>query len=377
MDLDSGNIVLGMNKSAALDVYNGHLLAQKAGGEIGIYDLSTHKLEGQVALPESPLGAVRAWTVSSDLKWLALSATTRGAVWDLSTSKRLYSVRGFRGGYFDGDEALYADFPKEDPEPRTIAKADLTHESVVPGVSLEDKSSVNQHGRYLELFEPAPNKRSLAENITFELQDVRDGHTLWKRGFPKEAPTVRLNQELDTLVLEWRVETSAAKDEIKSNSALQSRFAAMKDHKGAYLLEVVEPASGKELGQLLVDTGKGSFRVTRCSAQGDWVVVGDNENRTRVYSLSSGELKGTFFGTYSLISASAGVLIVENELGQVDVYGLSDLNKRAHLTFPYKISAWSFSGDGKHLFILTANQIAYTFDTSALLNPDNVQSAQQ
>jgi hypothetical protein len=377
MDLDSGNIVLGVNKAGALDVYDGHVLTQKAGGEIGIYDLSTHKLEGQVAIPDSPLGSIPAWTVSSDLKWLALSATTRGAVWDLSTSKRLYYFRGFRGGYFDGDEDLYADFPKEELESRMIAKADLAREHVVPGISLEDKSSVHQHGRYLEVFKPAPNKRSLAENITFEVQDVRDGHTLWTRGFPKEAPSIRLNQELDTLVLDWRVEASAAKDEIKNNVGLQGRFAAMKDHKGAYLVEVLDPASGKLLGELFVDTGKGSFRVTQCLSQGDWVVIGDNENRTRVYSLSTGELKGTVFGTHSLISASVGVLIVENEFGQVDFYGLSDLNKRAHLSFPYKVSAWSFSGDGKRLLILTANQIAYTFDTNALVSPNKAQSAQQ
>ena len=381
MNLDSGSITLGTNGSAALDVYDSHLLTQKPTGEIGLYDLSSHELEGQVAIPESPIGSIPAWTVSSDLKWLALSAATRGAVYDLATSKRFYLVRGFRGSYFDGDEALYADFPKQDPEPRMIARADLTRQSVIRGLSLEDKSSVHQRGPYLEVFKPAGNSRSLAANITFEIQDVRDGHTLWKRNFPKEAPAIWLNQQLDTMVLDWRVESAAAKDEIKSNGALQSRFAAMKDHKGAYLLEVLDPKSGRLLGQLLVDTGKGSFRITRCSAQGDWVVVGDNENRTRIYSLSSGDLKGSVFGTHSIISASAEVLAVENDLGQVDVYGLSDLNKRTHLAFPYKISAWSFSGDGKQLFVLTANQIAYTFDTNALANPivvpDKIQASQQ
>jgi tricorn protease-like protein len=55
-----------------------------------------------------------------------------------------------------------------------------------------------------------------------------------------------------------------------------------------------------------------------------------------------------------------------NELGQIDVYDLKSLEKRNLLTFPYGISAWSFSADGKRLFVLTANQMAYIFDGQSL-----------
>ncbi len=140
----------------------------------------------------------------------------------------------------------------------------------------------------------------------------------------------------------------------------------MRDHKGAYLLEVLDATTGNLRGQLLIDTGKGSFRVTRTFAEGDWVLVGDNENRTGVYSLSTGEQKAILFGTYSMLSTAAGILLVENETGQIDVYDLKSLEKRALLTFPYHISAWAFSADGKRLFILTANQIAYIFDSQSL-----------
>ncbi len=175
-----------------------------------------------------------------------------------------------------------------------------------------------------------------------------------------------MHQQPDSLIFEWSVEASAAKDEIKGNGSLQTRFSAMRDHKGAYLLEVLNPASGNLRGQLLVDTGKGSFRVTRSFAEGDWVLVGDNENRTRVYSLSTGEQKAIFFGTYSILSAAASILLIENETGQIDVYDLKSLEKRAVLTFPYPITAWSFSADGKRLFVLTANQVAYIFDSEML-----------
>jgi hypothetical protein len=67
-----------------------------------------------------------------------------------------------------------------------------------------------------------------------------------------------------------------------------------------------------------------------------------------------------------MLSTAAGILLVENETGQIDVYDLKSLEKRALLTFPYHIAAWSFSADGKRLFILTANQMAYIFDSQAL-----------
>lgn len=366
LDLASQNFVIGSAKSSAIDVHDREVLTQRVSGEVGVYDLSTHERKGQVEIPKSSLGTLRAWAVSADLKWLAVSGTSRGAVWDLSASKRLYSTRGFRGAYFDRDQALYADFPKEDPQPRTIARAELSRENIVPGAPMDEKVAARQYGQFLLLRKPAEKENSLTRNITLEVKDVRDGHLLWSRSFPKEAPSITLYEQSDSLIFEWSVEASAAKDEIKGNGSLQARFSAMRDHKGAHLLEVLDPVSGNLRGQLLVDTGKGSFRVTRSFAEGDWVLVGDNENRTRVYSLSTGEQKAILFGTYSSLSVAAGLLLVENETGEIEVYDLKSLGKRALLTFPYPITAWSFSADGKRLFVLTANQVAYIFDSEML-----------
>jgi WD40 repeat protein len=366
LDLKSQSFVIGSKKSSAIDVFDSDVLSQTISGEVGIFDLSTHKPKGQTELPKSSLGTLRALAVSPDLRWLAVSGTSRGAVWDLSSSKRLYYTRGFRGGYFDGDQAFYADFPKQDPQERTIARADLSRESMAAGAPIEEKTAVWQSGQFLILRKAAGKDGSLTRNMTLDVQDVRDGHTLWSRAFPKEAPFFAVTQQTALLVLQWRVEAAAAKDEIKDTPALQSRFAAMRDHQGAYLLEVLDAATGKLRGQLLIDTGKGSFRITATFAEGDWVLVADNENRTRAYSLSSGEQKAIFFGAHSALSTAAGVAVVENQSGQLDVYDLKSFDKRTQLTFPHNISACAFSADGKHLFILTANQIAYTFDTQIL-----------
>ncbi len=366
LDLASQLFVIGSTQSSAIDVFDHEVLIQRASGEVGIFDIATHKPKAQLELPKSSFGALPAWAVSPDLKLLAVSGATRGAVWDLAASKRLYFTRGFRGAYFDGDQSFYADFPKLDPQPRTIARGDLAKDTLVPGSPLDDKAAVRQLGQFLLLRKPAGKEKSLVYNVTLDVQDVRDGHLLWSRTFPKEAPGFTLDWQFNSLNLEWRVEESAAKDEIKANASLQKRFAAMRDRQDAYLLDVLDATSGTLRGQLLVDTGKGSFRVTRSFAQGDWVIVGDNENRTRVYSLSTGEQKAVFFGTQSMLSITAGILLVQNETGQVSVYDLKSLEKRAELAFPYHISAWSFSADGKRLLVLTANQMVYTFDSESL-----------
>jgi WD40 repeat protein len=366
LDLKSQSFLIGSKKSSAIDVFDRDVLTQRVSGEVGIFDLSTHKPKGEAELPKSSLGALRALAVSPDLRWLAVSGISRGAVWDLSSSKRLYYTRGFRGAYFDGDLAFYADFPKEDPQARTIARADLARESLAAGTPIEEKAAVWQSGQLLILRKPAGKENSLTRNMTLDVQDVRDGHTLWSRTFPKEAPFIAVTQQTAQMVLEWRVEAAAAKDEIKDTPALQARFAAMRDHQGAYLLEVLDAATGKLRGQLLIDTGKGSFKVTATFAEGDWVLVADNENRTRAYSLSTGEQKAIFFGAKSALSTAAGIAVVENQNGQLDVYDLTSFDKRTQLSFPHNISACAFSADGKHLFILTANQIAYIFDTQVL-----------
>jgi hypothetical protein len=366
LDLKSQSFVIGSKKSSAIDVFDRDVLSQRLSGEVGIFDLSTHEPKGEAELPKSTLGALRAWAVSPDLRWLAVSGTSRGAVWELSSAKRLYYTRGFRGAYFDGDQAFYADFPEQDPQPRTIARADLSRETMAAGTPIQEKTAAWQSGRFLILRKPAGKNNTLARDITLDVQDVRDGHTLWSRTFPKEAPFIAVTQQTALMVLEWRVEAAAAKDEIKDTAALQARFAAMRDHQGAYLLEVLDAATGKLRGQLLIDTGKGSFSVTRTFAEGDWVLVADDENRTRAFSLASGQQKAIFFGANSALSTAAGIAVVENQIGQLDVYDLKSFEKRTQLSFPYHISACVFSADGKRLLILTANQIAYTFDTQAL-----------
>jgi hypothetical protein len=161
------------------------------------------------------------------LKWLALSANTRGAVWDLSTARRLYYTRGFRGSYFDNDQILYADFPKLDTAPRAVALLDLGGRGFAEGASINENSATSQYGQYLVVRKAVGKQDAFSRNVALDVQSIRDGHSLWTRSFPKEAPRITVNSDANRMVLSWKVSEGAAKDEIKSDPSLESRFAAM------------------------------------------------------------------------------------------------------------------------------------------------------
>ena len=374
LDLSTNKFAFGTKDNFAVDAYDRTLAVQARNGEIALYNLDKQSVESHTSISLSPLGHLRATAVSTDLKWLALSGNTRGAVWDVSTAKRLYYTRSFHGAYFDGDTALFADYPKLDPQARSIARLDLASgRNPEPGPALDDRSTARQFGQYLVSRKPAAKGGGYARNVTIEVSDVRGGGTLWSRTFSKEAPEMTWYPAFGTLLIGWQVDLDAAKDELKSRPALQARLAAIRDRKTAWLLEVLNTQTGRETGALIVDTGKGSFRIENGYAAGDWVVIVDNEGRTLIYSVASGEQKGAVFGTRSELSPAGDILTVESQPGQLDLYDLPSMQKRGQLVFSSPISIWQFSNDGKRMLVLTKGQTAYTFDASRIISASTIQ----
>ncbi|ERR1017187_7531248 len=120
--------------------------------------------------------------------------------------------------------------------------------------------------------------------------------------------------------------------------ALLARLASIHDTTNAWVLEALDARTGTEIGALVIDTGKGSFRIDRACAAGDWVIVADTDGRTLVYSLGKGEQKGAFSGTEAMLSSPADMLVIENEPGRIDVYGIPSFEKRGVSSpFPHRL----------------------------------------
>jgi hypothetical protein len=320
--------------------------------------------------------------VSPELKWLALSGHSRGGVWNLSKGEAALALRNFQGGYISDDGFFYGDFPKTEEVDRNIAKFNLNNGDAVSGPKIESNASY-QYGQFLFTIKPAkgvekPPKESsddeeptldpglYSRNVIVEMFDSRTMKPLWSQTFPKEAPRVWITPVNQTLDLVWDVSAEAAKAEINSDPRLTQQLAQMKEKQGDYFLKIIDAQNGKEIGKLLIETGKGSFRASNIFAVGDSVLLTDNRNRVLVYSLKTGELKGRVFGAYAAVSEVSKLLCVENERGRLIVYDLESMEKRDEFGFPTRISMLRFDKTGRRLFVLTHEQTVYILDVAAL-----------
>jgi hypothetical protein len=364
MDLSKKSFFMA-NKESAIDIYDQWFVSERVNGELGLYRLDKNEAQSVVILPRNSLGRIRAAALSPDFKWLAISERARGAVWNLSTGARVAHVRGFRGGYFGEDGALYADFPKFEQMERNIARVDLSTGAATQGPQIEE-SRARQFGPLILLTKPAKKDGGYNEDVVMEVRDSRTLTPIWSRSYPREAPDVWIDTPDATMVLAWAVSTNAAKAEIKSDPALSQQLAMMREKEGDYFLQVLDARTGKDMGHLLIETGKGSFRISEVFAVKNWVVIGDTQNRVLIYSLSTGEQKGKMFGGRASVGQASGLLCVENEQGQLTVYDLASMEKRDQFIFPGPVALTRFSSDGKSLFVLTKSQTAYVLDVSSL-----------
>ncbi len=366
-DLKTQKLILGHKTTTALDVYDQQFIVERTSGEVDLMDMVSRTPVAKVELSLGPLSGLLAKAVSPDFKWLALSGSTRGAVWQLEPMARDYFLRSFHGAYFDGDKTLFADFPKEKEEGRTIARVDLARQNLNRGISIPPETSAQQYGPLLMIRKPAGKEHDLWQNVTLEMQNAGTGLVLWSTTFSKEAPQIFVTPETNRVSFEWRLDESAAKLEVRKNPALQQRYAAMQDSKWARLIEVVEGNTGKPVGAILVDTGKGSFTVSTIFAAADWVFVGDASNRTLIYSLSTGELKGTVFGSHTFAPATGESFAVQPTDSEMQFYALPSLEKRGRLVFSSPIAMTEFAADSARVFVLTRSQDCYTFDAKTVV----------
>jgi WD40 repeat protein len=166
--------------------------------------------------------------------------------------------------------------------------------------------------------------------------------------------------------LAWDITDEAAREDIKNDPVLSQKLTRIKEKEGDYLIKVLDMHDGSELGKLVIETGKGSFRLRQVYSPGDWVMVADSENRILLYSLKSGEQKARVFGDYATVSPDGKLLCVTNETGKMHLYRLADMQSIEQFVFTSPVSVVEFTDDGKRLVVLTSNQTAHVFDISSL-----------
>ena len=366
MDLNKKAIVK-VNEKSALDVYDDQIVVEMRNGEVGLYKMEGNKVLATADLPPSSLTGLTVNEISPNGDYIILSSKSRGGVWDLHTGKAITYLRGFNGGYVSPDGFLYADFPKFQTAERNVAKLNLANGDIVPGKKLEYPNS-HLVGPYIIVIKSAKLNTFLNYNndVIVEVFEAATMKLLWSKPYPKEAPHAWIDYRQNTASLAWEITEEAARDEIKNDPVLSQKLTRLKEKEGDYLVKVLNMRDGSELGKLVIETGKGSFRLRQVYASGDWVMVADTENRILLYSLKSGELKGRVFGDYATVSPDGKLLCVTNETGKMNLYRLADMQNLEQFVFASSVSVVDFTEDGKRLVVLTSNQTAHVFDISSL-----------
>ena len=388
------NQIIRANKTSALDVYGKDCVVELKNGHLGLLNTappvanSISAVPIEAVLPKGYLGRLRATTVSDDLRWLALSGSSRGGVWDLSTGVRLLNLRDFRGAYVSPGGSLLVDFPKLDAQPRSIARIVLQQKHFSEAMKPEDSHSY-QDGPFFVSYRPNkvqdasnteaeqsevpnPSHEGLnvhlefsdfvprKSNVTLEVREIDTGKLLWSRRFANEAPRHFNHWRENSIVLIWRMSEPAARAELNSRPDWKRRFPSAKD--SDLLIEVLDYRTGNPVNGMIFNTEEGSTRIRSAYAAGDWLIYADENRRVGVYSFSKAKEVGKVFGQLEAVSAGAGLLFLQTEPGKLAVYGLANLEQKDEFSFASEVIFAAPIVDNKQLFVLTADQSTYLLE---------------
>ncbi len=246
LDLKSGKLLIEFKRAAA-DVYDGTMVTEQVSGQLALHDLGNLSAEAEplalVKLPQGRLGPLRAAAVSADFNWMAISHSTRGAVWDVAHNIRTMELGSFHGAWFAPDQSVYVDLSKFMETERAIGRLDPVLGKGTLGYKIGD-AVASQYGPYLLVTKPRNGRTNGTiafppEYFCFqallrlvlgvgsagerdedlELRDVRDGHLVWSRYFPHEAPALSLGW--GKVLLRWSLNNSAGRDELGEISGAQ------------------------------------------------------------------------------------------------------------------------------------------------------------
>lgn len=371
-DLETKGFLLGY-KSPGLALYSETVAGEEIGGRVTLFNLSDKKPLATVQLPFSPLPGLSSAVFSDDGKWLAMAGRTSGGVWNVETGERVLDAGTFTGGYFDHDR-LIAIFHKLEMEPQ-IKHLDLGKKKEeqlytvdMPEPKKKDGSVHNYIWQSGNLLIERAAKNELEDCIhstcrpKIAARDIRTDQILWTREFKQYLPKFFYSQPTKTLTLLFESQDSV-KAEVSDNLELKQKLHDLPGKNFANLVEILDPDTGKVLGDLFVETGDASVWPIKAIAAGDTVLIYDLQNRTHVYSLKTGAQKGKVFGRFEAITASGDKMLVENDKGECKLYDTATLQPLAEYKFPARVAHAEFMPDGA-LLLLSADQIIYRLNVT-------------
>ena len=211
-DLARKNIPAAV-KQPAIDVYDGVVVHERIKGELSLDLIEPKQHLAVVQLPRSRLGRLSATALSPDLRWMALSIRSRGAIWDLSQNTQIMQVRPFQGAWYGNGQFFYVDFPKFGDTAREIGLLDTSSGAGTDGYKIGEGVAV-QYDKYIVIEIPRGKSQFAPTfNTDVEVRGVRDGQLLWSHYFEHEIPSFSFSS--DAMLLGWPLSAKEGHDELQ------------------------------------------------------------------------------------------------------------------------------------------------------------------
>jgi hypothetical protein len=362
------------------DVFDDTVVALTEDGDLVLSRLGADPRITKLRMVTSPLPLLRTAVAPPGLETIALAVRGQGGVFRVRTGERIARFDQVRGGWCENDHSCLL---------RVGRKSDLG--TKVEGVEAETGASSAAWSRPFSKDKPEEDYFSgevlLSRTSTpgilmgpqagptpfvFGALDAKTGKQLWTRKFEGDAPIPFTDPQGTRVVLAWEAKSSAARAAAKHYPDSWDRFKGAKLSKKDTYFEVLAARSGTELGGVLLQSGAGPESFSSAFSAGDWLVIVKDGTRVNLISLSTWEEKMHLFGSFPALSSEGDLMALETKSGVVTVYEPKTGAKRRELRLPDRVVYLRFSGDGRRLLALTANQTVYVFDvseTTAAINP--------
>jgi hypothetical protein len=231
------------------------------------------------------------------------------------------------------------------------ATIDLRQRTEPTSIKLPDKKP-DENVAFSGAYELTVNSDVRKSQHTLRVKNTQTGKELWTR----EMDILPARYLGDALVLRFPAAEKYASSVIQQSSELKKRLEEIPRRQDASLLEVLNIATGKPLGYVMLDAARGSLGIRSVSVAGRILFVEDtNSNRTLAYSLDTGDRTGQEFGRVLAVDPVRSQVAVQNQLGRVLVFDRS-MQRIAEFEYPRNVIYVGFDGQGRRLLTVTGSQ---------------------
>jgi Zn-dependent protease with chaperone function/WD40 repeat protein len=372
VDVDATKYVFA-SKTPAVDIVGDSFVNENLDGSLFLGKLGeqTPAKMLRAIMPLSPLAPARSAAISPDGRYLALSARTRGAVWDLATGKQIFFVRGFRSSWWTPDGKLFVEFTKTDKDHPAVIAEFTPGPRLAKDMTYKLPDQAHLSNKYLLEWKSQSKK---AWTLTAYSPD--DLGVKWTRQFPDGRPAYTTNEGDPDLIFSELLQSPAAKEKLRSNPTLKDQADVVKQRAAGRLIEVVNAEDGAVRAQVVVEVPPTYEGVGGFTRVGDLLYLSTGDNRIIVYSLKTGIQLRQLYGTVVAADSASQTICTTNRRDETTVSDQSGA-ELLHLALGSPLRFAELRDHGTQLIVLTADQRVrrYTVPATVFQNETHVTTA--